>query len=121
MGLLGIFGAWIAYIKVPSLPEKTKANFAWLHTLFFNKYFFDELYNLVFVKNAVRFGNIFWKQGDQKTIDRFGPDGSAKASQLFAGVLSRIQTGFIYHYAFLMILAVIAILSWFFFKSGLGV
>lgn len=121
MGLLGIFGAWIAYIKMPSLPEKTKANFAWLHTLFFNKYFFDELYNLVFVKNAVRFGNIFWKQGDQKTIDRFGPDGSAKASQLFAGVLSRIQTGFIYHYAFLMILAVIAILSWFFFKSGLGV
>jgi len=120
MGLLGIFGAWLAYIKFPHLPEKTKANFAWLHTLSFNKYFFDELYDKVFVKNAWRLGRIFWVFGDQKTIDRFGPDGSANVSQRFAGILSRVQTGFVYHYAFLMILAVIAILSWFFFKSGQG-
>ena len=120
VGLLGIFGAWLAYIRMPSLPEKTRANFAWLHTLFFHKYYFDELYNKVFVKNAWRLGRLFWVFGDQKTIDRFGPDGSAGMSQRFAGVLSRAQTGFVYHYLFLMILAVIAILSWFFFKSGLG-
>jgi len=121
MGVLGIFGAWLAYIKYTDLPKKTRANFAWLHTLFYNKYFFDELYTKVFVKNAWRIGRFFWVYGDQKTIDRFGPDGSAGLTQRFAGVLSRVQTGFIYHYAFLMILAVIAILSWFFFKSGLGV
>ena len=120
MGLLGIFGAWIAYIKFPHLPEKTKENFSWLHTLSFNKYFFDELYDLIFVKNAWRLGRIFWRFGDQETIDRFGPDGSAKVSGKFAGLLSRFQTGFIYHYAFLMMLAVIVILSWFFFKYGQG-
>ena len=120
MGLLGIFGAWLAYIKFPHLPEKTRANFAWLHTVSFNKYFFDELYDKVFTQNAWRLGRIFWVFGDQKTIDRFGPDGSANVSQRVAGILSRVQTGFIYHYAFLMILAVIAILSWFFFKSGQG-
>ena len=87
----------------------------------FNKYYFDELYNAVFVKNAWRLGRVFWVFGDQKTIDRFGPDGSAGITKRFAGVLSRAQTGFVYHYAFLMILAVIGILSWFFFKSGLGV
>lgn len=120
MGLLGIFGAWLAYIKFPNLPAKVKSNLSWLHTLSFNKYFFDELYDFVFVKNAIRLGNFFWVFGDQKTIDRLGPDGSAKVSQKFAGLLSRVQTGFIYHYAFLMILAVIGILSWFFFRSGQG-
>lgn len=120
MALLGIFGAWLAYIKFPTLPEKTRANFAWLHKLSFNKYYFDELYDFIFVKNAVRLGNIFWVFGDQKTIDRFGPDGSAKVSQKIAGLLSRAQTGFIYHYAFLMILSVIGILSWFFFRNGQG-
>ncbi len=120
MGLLGIFGAWIAYIKYPHLPEKTRANFVWLHTVFFNKYYIDELYERVFVKNAWRLGRVFWRFGDQKTIDRFGPDGSAKLSQGFARMLSVVQTGFVYHYAFLMILAVIGILSWFFFKSGQG-
>lgn len=120
MGLLGIFGAWLAYIKVPGLPEKTRANFAWLHTLFFNKYFFDELYDKVFVRGALQLGKVFWVFGDQKTIDRMGPDGSAALSKRFAGLLSRAQTGFIYHYAFLMILAVIGILSWFFFKNGQG-
>jgi len=118
MGLLGIFGAWIAYIKFPHLPQKTRDNFAWMHTLFFNKYYFDELYDRVFVKNAWRIGRIFWVFGDQKTIDRFGPDGSAKISSKFASYLSRVQTGFVYHYAFLMILAVIGLLSWFFFKAG---
>ncbi len=118
MGLLGIFGAWLAYIKFPGLPEKTKNTFAWLHILSFNKYFFDEIYDKVFTQNAWRLGRIFWVFGDQKTIDRFGPDGTARISQKLAGYLSRVQTGFIYHYAFLMILAVIAILSWFFFKGG---
>lgn len=120
MGLIGIFGAYLAYIRFPVLPEKTKNNFAWLHTLFFKKWFFDELYHAVFVKNAVRLGRILWIYGDQKTIDRFGPDGVSKASGMFAGILSRFQTGYIYQYAFMMILAVIAVLSWFFFKSGQG-
>ncbi|MFK7839165.1 MAG: NADH-quinone oxidoreductase subunit L [Bdellovibrionales bacterium] len=120
MGILGIFGAWLAYIKFPNIPVRARENFSWLHALSYNKYFFDEIYDKVFVKNAWRVGRFFWKFGDQKTIDRFGPDGIAGISQKFAGLLSRAQTGFIYHYVFLMILAVFAILSWFFFKYGQG-
>ncbi|MGH1398361.1 MAG: NADH-quinone oxidoreductase subunit L [Alphaproteobacteria bacterium] len=120
MGLLGIFGAWVAYIKCPSLPEKTKANFAWLHTLFFNKWFFDELYNLVFVKNSLRLGRVLWLKVDKGIVDRFGSDGSAALSAKLGGVLSRFQSGFIYQYAFMMILAVIGILSWYFFKGEAG-
>jgi len=118
MAVLGIFGAWLAYIKFPGLPEKVRSNFAWFHALFFNKYFFDELYNLVFVKNALRLGRVLWLKVDKGIVDRFGPDGSAAISARFGSLLSRFQTGFVYQYAFLMILAVIAVLSWFFFKGG---
>ncbi len=120
MGVLGILLAYLFYIRYPSLPLSTKSNFAWLHTLFYHKWYFDELYALVFVKNAKRLGHVFWEVIDQNIIDRLGPNGSAKASKAMAGVLSRFQSGFVYQYAFLMILAVIGILSWFMFKNGQG-
>ncbi len=118
VGLLGILFAYLCYIRFPALPEKIKTNFLWVHTLFFHKWYFDELYHLTFVQNAKRLGHVFWEVVDQNIIDRLGPNGSARASKAFAGVLSRFQSGFIYQYAFLMILAVIAILSWFAFKGG---
>ncbi|MEM7650982.1 MAG: NADH-quinone oxidoreductase subunit L [Pseudomonadota bacterium] len=118
-GLLGIVLAYLAYMFRPSLPEKIKSIFSALHTLFFNKWFFDEIYNVVFVKTAFKLGQIFWLLGDQNTIDRFGPDGSAKSVGKLAGVISRFQSGFVYQYVFIMIIAVIAILSWFAFKGAM--
>lgn len=120
MGIIGILFAYVCYIRKPELPGKIKATFSWLHALFFRKWFFDELYTIVFVKNAKRLGIVFWQVVDQNIIDKLGPNGSAKASKVVAGIFSRFQSGFVYQYAFMMILAVIAILSWFVFKGGQG-
>ncbi len=117
MGALGIFFAYLMYIVKPSAPAFFTKVFSPLHKLFFNKWYFDELYNAVFVKNAIRLGQVFLKYGDQGTIDRFGPDGGARASQKMAGILSRFQSGFVYQYAFVMMIAVIGVISWFVFRS----
>ena len=119
-GLLGIALAYLFYIRKPGLPEKIKSIFSALYKLFFNKWFFDEIYDLVFTRTAFKRGRVFWLAGDQNTIDRFGPDGSAKTTQKLAGLVSRFQSGFIYQYAFVMMIAVIAIMSWFVFKGGQG-
>ena len=119
-GLLGIALAYLFYIRKPGLPEKIKSIFSALYKLFFNKWFFDEIYDLVFTRTAFKLGRVFWLAGDQNTIDRFGPDGSAKTTQKLAGLVSRFQSGFIYQYAFVMMIAVIAIMSWFVFKGGQG-
>ncbi|MEM7679998.1 MAG: NADH-quinone oxidoreductase subunit L, partial [Pseudomonadota bacterium] len=119
MGVLGIGFAWVCYIRFPHLPERIKALFAPFHGLFFNKWFFDELYDAVFVKNTFRLGRLFWST-DQKVVDRFGPDGAAKASRALANLVSRFQSGYVFQYAFVMMIAVIGIVSWFAFKHGFG-
>ena len=93
MGVIGILFAYLAYIRAPGLPAKVKSNFSWLHTLFYRKWFFDELYALTFVKNAKRLGRIFWEVVDQNIIDRLGPNGSAKASKAMAGLFSVFKAG----------------------------
>ncbi len=118
MGALGIFAAYLMYILWPGLPGVIVRIFKPVHALFFNKWYFDELYDAVFVKNAIRLGKIFWKKGDQDIINRFGPDGSALASKKTAGFLSRLQSGFVYQYAFVMMIAVIAVISWFIFRAA---
>ncbi|MCB9983084.1 MAG: NADH-quinone oxidoreductase subunit L [Rhodospirillales bacterium] len=120
MGLLGIGFAYLAYLARPGIPEKIKTIFAAPYALFFNKWFFDEIYQALFVKPAFKLGQVFWYAGDQNTIDRLGPDGSAKAVKKLAGVLSRFQSGYVFQYAFVMMIAVIAIVSWFVFKIGQG-
>lgn len=120
VGLLGIGLAYFAYIFVTGVPEWIKTKFKAVHTLLYNKWFFDEIYDAVFVKTAHALGLIFWRAGDQNVIDRFGPDGFAKMSQRIASLASRFQSGFVYQYAFVMMIAVIAIISWFVFKAGQG-
>jgi len=116
---LGIALGYLLYFFRPLWPAKIVRVFAPLHTLFFNKWFFDPIYEAVFVRNAVRLGRIFWAN-DRHVVDRFGPDGSAKLSEKMAGLLSRFQNGFVYHYAFVMMIAVIAAISWFVFKTSQG-
>ena len=117
VGLIGIFMAYISYLFVPAIPEFTKRIFKPIHALFFNKWFFDELYDLLFVKTSILFGKIFWKGGDQGIIDRFGPDGLAALSKGIGVKFGRFQSGFVYNYAFVMVIAVIAIISWFYYKN----
>ncbi len=117
VGLLGIFFAWLFYIRYPGAMGTFISHYPWPHKLFFNKWYFDELYDWLFVRNAKRLGRIFWRV-DQRIIDRFGPDGVAKLSNCVAAVLSRFQSGYIYQYAFMMIIALIALVSWFAFRGG---
>ena len=67
----------------------------------------------LFVKPAVRFGNFFWLRGDRDTIDGFGPDGVSALVYRISGACSRIQTGFVFHYAFAMLIGVVVLVSWY--------
>ncbi len=110
--LLGLFGAWVAYIKSPSIPARFTATFGLLYKFLLNKWYFDELYHVLFVKPAFWFGRFFWKKGDEGTIDRFGPNGSA-ALVRFGSVLSgKLQSGYVYSYAFVMLIGLTAAVTW---------
>lgn len=115
MGVIGLFLGWVFYNRFTSLPEKFTKVFKPVHTLLFNKWFFDELYNKIFVKPALCMGQIFWKS-DKNIVDGLGPDGMAKTSLGVAGLMSRFQTGYIFQYAFVMMIGLIALISWYFFK-----
>jgi NADH-quinone oxidoreductase subunit L len=116
MGALGLFLSWIFYNRVPSLPGKVVGMFGFLHRLFFRKWYFDEIYNAVFVKNAICAGKVFWKT-DKNVVDGIGPDGVAARSLDIAGVLKKLQTGYVFHYAFVMLIGVIGIVSWLFYQN----
>lgn len=118
VGLLGIGLAYIFYMFRPNAPAVTVTSFKELHTLFYNKWFFDEIYHKLFTRTAFLLGLFFWKYGDKKIIDGYGPDGSASLSNKIAGIMSRFQSGYVYQYAFMMMIAVIGLVSWFVFKGS---
>lgn len=119
VGVIGIILGYICYMFIPSIPAAISKLFKPLHTLFFRKWFFDEIYDVVFVKTAQTLGNIFWKRGDGQIIDGLGPNGVANVSQKISGLLSRFQTGFVFQYAFMMMIGVIAIVTWVAYAMGL--
>ncbi|MFP4312819.1 MAG: NADH-quinone oxidoreductase subunit L [Alphaproteobacteria bacterium] len=117
-GLLGLILSYIFYIVSTGLPQKFTRAFKPVHTLLFNKWFFDEIYDRLFVKSSVKLGFFFWQAGDKNIIDKFGPDGSANASQGIGKIMSRFQSGYIYQYAFIMMISLIGLATWFFLRSG---
>ena len=114
----GVGLAIIAYLIIPSLPARVVSMARPIHSLFFNKWFFDELYDLLFVRASVRFGTFLWVKGDKQTIDAFGPDGLSGLVLNGSNKLSKLQSGYVYHYAFAMMIGVVMLLSWYF--SGFG-
>lgn len=119
-GLLGLFLSYIFYIVSTGLPSKFVGAFKPIHTLLYNKWFFDELYDRLFVKSSLKIGHAFWFAGDKHVIDKLGPDGSAVASQGIGKLMSKFQTGFVYQYAFIMMISVIGLVTWFFIRSGVN-
>jgi NADH-quinone oxidoreductase subunit L len=110
--IAGFLIAYSAYIRDTSIPEKFVGHFRVLYAFFYNKWYFDELYNLLFVRPAFWFGRLFWKRGDEGTIDRFGPDGAA-ALVVGGNVLTaRLQSGYLYTYALVMLLGLAAAATW---------
>ena len=109
--VLGFVGALYAYILKPGIPAAFVKSFGALHNFVFRKWYFDELYDLIFVKPAFWFGRQFWKLGDIGTIDRFGPNGVAWAVQRGAAAAKTIQSGYLYTYALIMLLGLIAAIT----------
>jgi NADH-quinone oxidoreductase subunit L len=103
---------WMYQIR-PEMPARIQAQFAPLHAFFYNRWYFDQLYDAVFVRPARWLGFELWKKGDGAVIDAFGPDGLAALTREAAARSVRLQTGYVYHYAFAMVLGVVALIAWF--------
>jgi len=114
----GVVGAYIAYVLLPWLPISLAGRTGALYQFLFNKWYFDELYDRIFVKPAVRCGQLLWTRGDKGVIDHYGPDGLSAAVARLSGRLVQLQTGYVYHYAFAMMIGVVVLLTWYF--SGFG-
>ena len=119
LAVLGILSAYVFYLLIPSLPSLISKTFSPLYNLFFNKWYFDEIYNYLFVKSFVKIGIIFWKKGDENTIDRYGPNGVSKLVKNISSKSIIIQSGFIYHYAFAMLIGLVVLLTWLLMDHGL--
>jgi NADH-quinone oxidoreductase subunit L len=113
VGIVGVAMAYLCYMLVPSLPKVLVRVFRPIHELFFNKWFIDELYDAAFVKPAMRLGRFFWKRGDIGVIDTFGPDGVTSVVLRISAATSRLQTGYVFHYAFAMLIGVVALVVWY--------
>ena len=118
MALSGIGLAYVMYKLRPELPAATVRVFKPIHTFFFNKWFFDELYDWLFVRPAHYLGRGFWKAGDGAIIDGVGPDGIAAATRDLARRFSALQSGYLYHYAFAMLIGVVVLASWYIFTRA---
>jgi len=111
--VLGFAVAYYYYILHPELPAQLAARRGLVYTFLYNKWYFDELYDAIFVRPAMWLGRQFWKVGDGLIIDGLGPDGiAARVLDATRGAV-RLQSGYVYHYAFAMLIGVVALATWF--------
>jgi NADH-quinone oxidoreductase subunit L len=113
-GLCGIALAYVLYIRRPDLPARIATAIRPLYIFSYHKWFFDELYDVLFVRTARLLGLGLWRGGDEAVIDRFGPDGVAATALAAARRAVRLQTGYVYHYAFAMLIGVAALVTYYF-------
>ncbi|MBQ0822926.1 NADH-quinone oxidoreductase subunit L [Microvirga sp. HBU67558] len=118
MMILGFLVAVYMYIIDAKQPAKLAADHPILYRFLLNKWYFDELYDAIFVRPAMAIGRFFWRTGDQRIIDGLGPDGiSARVLDVTRGVV-RVQTGYVYHYAFAMLIGVAALVTFYLFRGA---
>lgn len=110
--LLGLITAYLMYMRSKDAPQRLATTFAPIYRFFLNKWYFDELYNFLFIRPAFWFGRLFWKQGDIGIIDRFGPNGSAAVVSFGSKLAVRMQSGYLYTYALVMLLGLVIAVSW---------
>jgi NADH-quinone oxidoreductase subunit L len=114
-GAIGIALAYVFYMFVPQLPGIVTNALGGLYRFVYRKWMFDELYDWLFVQPARLLGYGLWKSGDGAIIDGVGPDGIAAATRDVAFRAARLQTGYVYHYAFVMVIGVVLLVGWFYF------
>jgi NADH-quinone oxidoreductase subunit L len=113
VGVLGIALAYVFYQFRPRWPAAWARGLGALYQLVYRKYLFDELYQTIFVRPAFWLGRFFWQRGDIGTIDAFGPDGITHASREVAGGFSRLETGYVFHYAMAMLVGVLLLTTFY--------
>ena len=109
---LGLLGAIYAYLINKDLPAKVTEQLGPVYKFAFNKWYFDELYNVLFVKPAFWLGRVLWQRGDIGIIDKFGPDGAGWVVVQGASLARKVQSGYLYSYALVMLLGLVAAISW---------
>jgi NADH-quinone oxidoreductase subunit L len=107
----GIFVAWLCYIKFPEFPEKLVSKIGFIHKILLNKYGFDDFNQLVFARGTREIGQVLWKIGDEKIIDGFFVNGAARSVQIISNIVRNVQTGYLYHYAFAIIVGLLVLLG----------
>ncbi|HWJ68829.1 MAG TPA: NADH-quinone oxidoreductase subunit L [Sphingobium sp.] len=110
--LLGLAIAWAAYMRYTDWPARFTTQFRLLYLFLLNKWYFDELYERIFIRPAFWLGRLFWKGGDEGIIDRFGPNGSAVAVAAGGRVTRALQSGYVYSYALVMLIGLAAAATW---------
>ena len=113
LAAFGVFAAWYLYIKRPELPGQIASRLSPLYKLLANKFYFDEIYQAVFAGGSRGVGTALWRVGDVALIDGTMVNGSARLVGWLSGVLRRMQSGYLYHYAFAMIIGLSALLAWY--------
>jgi NADH-quinone oxidoreductase subunit L len=116
----GLLFAIFFYLLNPSIPRRMGANGGPLLSFLQHKWYFDELYHLVFVRGAALLGDLFWKVGDKKIIDGLGPDGVTGVTKASAGGLSKLHTGYLFHYALVILLSAVVFGAVVMFGQGRG-
>jgi NADH-quinone oxidoreductase subunit L len=120
VGVGGIGLAYWMYMMQPDIPAKLAAKLRPAYLLSYNKWYFDEIYARIFVRPAFVLGRALWKSGDGALIDGVGPDGIAASTLRLARRASALQSGYLYHYAFAMLIGVVVLITWYFFTRTAG-
>lgn len=107
----GVFVAWFLYLKRPDIPGVIKERLSWLYFIMERKYGFDDFNAFFFAKGTRGIGRLLWKFGDVRVIDGLVVNGSARSVVWFSGVLRRVQSGYLYHYAFAMIIGLLLLIG----------
>ena len=117
VGIFGLITAWYMYLKNTKLPNNIAQVNKPLYQFLLNKWYFDELYNLIFVKPAMAFGRFAWKLIDGYIIDGFGPNGIASTISRLSIRARQMQSGLIYHYAFAILIGLSFLITFFIFTN----
>ena len=116
-GLVGLGLAWYFYVRMTAMPGRLADRAPWLYQLSLNKWYFDEIYDALFVRPARSLGTFLWRRVDAGIIDDYGPNGVAATALEGTRRVVKLQTGYIYHYAFAMLIGVAALVTWYLFMA----
>ena len=115
---LGFIVAWLFYIKDTTMPKRLAEQQPALHRFLLNKWYFDELYEVIFVRPALWIGYMFWKKGDEGSIDRVIDGVAVGIVPTFTRLLNKMQSGYLFHYAFAMVIGIVGLMFWVVLNGG---